>query len=67
MYIVIELQTTNGQTAHIVSSHPTREEAESKFHLILSAAAVSAIPIHAAAILDEFGCILANGSYVHEV
>lgn len=67
MYIVIELQTTGGQTAHIVSSHPTREEAESKFHLILSAAAVSPIPIHAAAILDEFGCILANGSYVHEV
>lgn len=67
MYIVIELQTTNNQTSYIVTTHPTREEAESKFHLILSAAAVSAIPIHAAAILDEFGCILANGSYVHEV
>ena len=66
MFIVIELQTTNGQTAHIVTTHTTREEAESKFHLILSSAAVSTIPIHAAAILDEFGCILANGSYIHE-
>lgn len=65
MYITIELQTNNGQTANIVTSHQTLEEAESKFHLILSSAAVSEIPVHAAAILDDHGLILANGSYEH--
>ena len=54
-YIVIELQTTGSITAHIVTKHTTRAEAESKFHQVLSAAAVSSVPVHTAVMLDEEG------------
>lgn len=65
-YIVIELQTTNGTTAYLVTTHDTREEAESKYHLVLSAAAVSNVEIHAATILTPDGFQLMNQSYHHE-
>ena len=65
MYLVIELQTNGGQMANLAYAYNTRPEAESKFHAVLSAAAVSAIDVHSAVILDEEGCVLANGSYTH--
>ena len=64
-YIVIELQTTNGSTSHIVTTHDTRLEAESKYHLILSAAAVSNVPLHAATILTSDGFQLMYQAYTH--
>ena len=54
MYLVIELQTTNSITS-IAYQFATRQEAEAKFHAVLSAAAVSSVPIHAAVMLDEQG------------
>ena len=54
MYIVMEIQTST-TTATIVTQHSTRQEAESKFHQVLSAAAVSAVPVHTAVMLDEEG------------
>ena len=65
-YIVIELQTTNGTTSNIVTTHATRQEAESKYHLILSAAAVSNVPLHAATILTADGFQLMHQAYTHE-
>lgn len=65
-YIVIELQTNNGSTANIVTTHDTREEAESKYHTILAAAAVSSVEIHAATILTPDGFQLMCQSYHHE-
>ncbi len=65
-YIVIELQTTNGTTSNIVTTHATRQEAESKYHLILSAAAVSNVPLHAATILTADGFQLMYQAYTHE-
>lgn len=32
MYIIIELQTTNGQTANIVQTKATKDEAMSVYH-----------------------------------
>ena len=66
MYLVIELQTNGGQMANLAYSYSTRAEAESKFHAILSAAAVSSVDVHSAVVLDEEGCVLANGSYAHK-
>ncbi len=65
MYFVIELQTTNGQTAYLVTSHATREEAESKYHAVLSAAAVSAVEKHAAIIVSDEGFPIMNQCYKH--
>lgn len=66
MYIVIELQTSkDDELAYLVSTHKTRSEAESKYHMILSAAAVSALPSHGAVILDEHGLVYGNECYDH--
>ena len=65
-YLVIEIQKINGQLAHIVTTHDTREEAESKFYTVLAAAAVSGLPLHAATLLDEGGNALRSDHYIHE-
>lgn len=65
MYFVIELQTNNGETANIVTSHATREAAESKYHTILAAAAVSNVAKHAAVIISEEGFPIMHQCYIH--
>lgn len=65
-YLVIELQTTNGITSHLAWSYDNIEQAESKYHAILSAAAISTIPIHAAAILNQEGNNVKSWYYMHE-
>ena len=65
-YIIVELQTTGSTTAHIVTKHATRAEAESKFHQVLSAAAISSVPVHAAVMLGEDGMPIRNEVYRHD-
>ena len=66
MYIVIELQkNTKGEVSNIVTSFPTLAEAESKYHSILAAAAVSKLPTHSAIIVSEEGFPVANKCYKH--
>lgn len=68
MYIVMELQANaSGQLGNFVWAFDTLPQAESKYHSVLSAAAVSQIPIHSAVILDERGNVLMNTSYDHPV
>ena len=64
-YIVVELQTNGGTTANIVTTHATREEAESKYHTVLAAAAVSSVEIHSATILAPDGFQLMSQAYHH--
>lgn len=64
MYIVIELQTnTEGAVSNIVTSFNTLPEAESKYHSILAAAAVSEIPVHSAVIVSAEGFPVAHQCY----
>lgn len=65
-YIVIELQTTGNNTANIVTTYDVREQAESAYYAILSAAAISSVPVHSATIITEEGYPLMNGHYTHE-
>lgn len=68
MYIVLELQTnSDGSVGNFVWAYATKEEAFAKFHAVLSAAAVSALPVHAAVILDNHGLQIAAQSFEHEV
>lgn len=56
MFVVIELQkSANGQVANIVTAHETEAEAQSKYHAVLSAAAVSGLPAHSAVLVTEEG------------
>lgn len=66
MYLVIELQTTaDGSVGNLVYKYDTLNEAESKFHSILAAAAVSSLPVHAAVMLTNAGTMVKSGYYRH--
>lgn len=67
-YLVIEIQTSwDGTVGNIVTAHDTREQAESKYHAVLSAAAISTIMKHSAVIMDEEGAVLGSMCYRHEM
>lgn len=63
MYLVIELQTTNSQTFHLVNQYETLALAEQQYYLILSHAAVSELDVHAAVLMDSSGFVLKNDVY----
>lgn len=65
MYIVIEIQ--NGAVGKNVWTYATRDEAFSKYHAVLSVAAVSEVGVHAAVILDDHGQQIAAQAFTHEV
>ena len=68
MFIVVELQTVNGQTSNIVTAHATQEEAESKYHTILAYAAINtSVEKHSAVILTDEGFSLDYKCYKHTV
>ena len=68
MYIVLEIQTNaNGAVGTLVNNYESRDQAESSYHTILAAAALSSLPCHAAVLLTERGGILASAYYEHEV
>lgn len=73
-YYVIELQKyadgTYGDIKHVVwDEDPTkaRLKAESKFHEILAAAAISELPVHAAIMFTSDGVPVMNQKYVHAI
>lgn len=66
-YIVIELQTMkDGSVANLVTQHDRLDEAESKYHSVLSAAAISTLPLHAAVLMTSEGVTLENRYYERE-
>lgn len=67
MFAVIEFQTDgSGNVAHIMTDHPTKAEAESKYHQVLAAAAISQVPIHSAVIITPEGVVQKSQCYKHE-
>ena len=64
MYIVIEIQTTS-TVATLVNSYDNINQAESKYHQILTAAALSDIPKHGAVLLNDDGQMLKSECYEH--
>jgi len=66
MFIVLELQTNpDGTVGTIAAGFDERAAAESRYHEILAAAALSELPIHAAVLLTGEGVVLARQSYSH--
>lgn len=67
-YIVKELQTTNGVTAEVpiaLTNPADRNEAESKYHTALAAAAISNVDEHCAVILSQDGRLIRGECYKH--
>lgn len=65
MFIVMEIQTSD-TVSTLVDSFEERNDAESKYHQILSAAAISTVPKHGAVMLTDEGTRLKNECYIHE-
>ena len=66
-YVVVELQTMNdGTVANLVTQHETREEAESKFHSVLAAAAVSGLPVHGSVLMNNHCFVLESRCFGQE-
>ena len=65
-YLVIEIQTAqDGTVSNLVSAYDTRNEAESAYHTVLAAAAVSELPCHAAVLMTNEGFVLDSKCYRH--
>lgn len=66
-YLVLEIQTFDSGEIGVppVASFDSRDEAESRFHSILSLAAISALPEHAAILFDNTGRLLDRKCYEH--
>lgn len=66
-YIVVELQTnTNGTVGNLVWAFDDLNAAESKYHAVLSAAAISALPMHACVLVQSDGQLIEKGCFVHD-
>lgn len=66
MYIVLEIQTSATVTT-LVNSYTDRNQAESRYHQILAAAAISNVPKHSAVLMSDIGETIKMDSYTHEV
>lgn len=66
LFIVIEVQSDGTAASTLVNSYADRNQAESKFHQILTAAAVSSVPIHSAVLMTDRGKTLKTETYTHE-
>ena len=66
VYLVVEIQKTGeDQVSNIVTSHQTLNEAKSKLHQVLAAAAVSEVPVHSAVLISEEGIPMRNECFRH--
>ena len=67
MFVVVELQKyAEDNMSYLVTTHPTLNEAESKFHQVLSYAAVSSVLLHSCVLMNEDGYTFKVESYSHE-
>ena len=66
-FYVLEIQNNNGTYAHLVHSAESRKEAESKYHQVLSYAAISELTTHAAILCNGEGMPLAYRCYKNEI
>ena len=65
-YLVIEMQTgENGVVTPLAYTFDTLNEAESKYHYVLSFAAAGTLPMHAASLLRSDGAVLESRYYEH--
>lgn len=65
MYLVIEMQKSGDTLSAINYAFNSQNEAESKYHALLSVAAVSDVPVHSAVMLSEEGFPMRNECYKH--
>ena len=67
MYIVLEIQKNpSGQIGTLINAYESLNVAYQKYYLVLSAAAVSELPVHSAMLIKQSGETIAYKSFVQE-
>lgn len=65
-YVVLEIQTmSDGQVACLATPYDSQLQAESSYHSVLAAAALSNLPRHAAVLLTSDGSVQMSQYYEH--
>ena len=65
-YILVEVQTNaDGTVGNIVTAYDDRDTAESNWHLKMSYAKVSTLPVHSVVLITNEGHMLLNGTHKH--
>lgn len=65
-YIVVEIQkNVDGSVGNLVSAYDDINAAQSKYHAVLSAAALSQLPCHAAVLLNETGYCIVHEHFIY--
>lgn len=65
-YVVLEIQTMDGgQVACLATPYDNQMQAESSYHSVLAAAALSSLPRHAAVLMTSDGSVQASQYYEH--
>ena len=65
-YVVLEIQPmADGQVACLATPFDSQMQAESSYHSVLAAAALSALPRHAAVLMTSDGSAQASQYYEH--
>lgn len=65
-FLAIEIQTNqDGTVGNLVYAYDEINQAQSKYHAVLSAAAVSELPMHAAVLVRSDGAVLASDYFDH--
>ena len=68
MYIIMEVQVfPAGNISTPTYAYENLNSAESKYHSILSSAAVSSLPVHTAFMLTDGGQVLKSECFRHEI
>lgn len=63
-YLILEIQTAaDGTVATLITQKDDLNQAQSTYYSILSAAAISQIPLHAAALMTNEGIVLMFQSF----
>lgn len=68
MFIVLEIQKSSdepGGVATLIHAYADKNSAESAYHGVLAAAAISSVPVHSAVLLTDDGRWLRTESYTH--
>ena len=66
MFAVIEIQKIGSTATPITNVYEDKNEAYSKYHQVLAAAAVSQVEEHSAILVSEEGNYMLHDKFIHE-
>lgn len=66
MFAVIEIQKNGATATPITTLFTDKDQAYSKYHQVLAAAAISQIPEHSAILVSEEGSYMMHDKFIHE-